>query len=212
MTKELIWPLVGIIFISVAVSFSFIYESLWLGFFIALGAGLVLLLIMTWNMLSGVQSAGIKKTVGVLFFVLSALVIYNSVFEWNKSKQKNEILIEIRQTIDGGIAQMEAEEVLIESLRYKFLNDDVDNLAEAFRAVSGDRLKEDGTLLTKPEKQGQYLNFSANIVHPDSVVITVVADIAEGMEKDFSNSNGRQGKYQGMATLTPNGVRYVRQN
>ncbi|MDR9418735.1 hypothetical protein [Gracilimonas sp.] len=212
MSKDFIWPIVGFAVVSVAVCFSFIYQDLWLGFFVALTAGVGLLLIMTVKMLSGVKSAGIKKTVGFLFLGLSVLVIYDSVFEMIKSDKKSDILVEIRQSIDGNVSQIQSEKIFVERLRYKSQNEEVENLAEAFRTVAGDRLKADGTLLPKPVEQGQDLNFSANIVNPDSIVITIVADIARGQDLKYSNSDGSTGKYEGIATLSENGVDYVRIN
>lgn len=212
MDNNNLWPLLGLTGVVIATGFTFMYETLWLGFFLALGFAIVMLCIMSWSMLREIQSAGVKKTVIFIVGTLSILFVFNAVLEWKKSENQHKILTEIRRTIDGSIAQMESEKILVESMRYKFQHQEVEHLEEAFRKVTVDRLKEDGTLLTEDEKRGEDLNFLGEVVTQDSIIIYTTADIALGTDPQFSNIDGKVGKYQGKAILTPNGVRYVRQN
>jgi hypothetical protein len=109
---------------------------------------------------------------------------------------------------------MEAEQVLIETLRHHYLNktDDASNLEQSFNAVAGERINPDGTLAPSRESRGESLTYYINVMNSDSVAITVVADILAGDNPEFRNVDEQKGMYQGLAVLTAKGVHYVRQN
>lgn len=212
MKKDILWPVIGFIGIAAVTFLSYMYNNIWFGFFSAIVVGILIIGLMVWQMSGQIESAGTKKTIIILLSGLVILHVFNSTYQWIKSENQKSILIEIRRIIDGSIAQIEAEQILIKSLRYSYQNEEAGNLEEAFRAVAGDCLQDDGMYLASDVDRNQDLKYSVEIPTQDSIVIYVVAEIAKGLDSEFTNTDGQTGKYEAYATLTPSGVRYVRQN
>lgn len=204
----------GIIGIIIANSLSFIFNNNWIGYFSAVFIGIVFLLFLNRWVSVNIDSAGIRKTVRYLFVILIALHLYTSIFDFFRSNRQHRTLIDIRQTIDGTIAQIESEQTLIKTLRHYYQIADPENrtIESSFLEIAGDRLLEDMRLEPSDPAHGKELSYKMEFPGQDSIGIRIMAEIAKGEDQKFKNFNNKNGKYQAIAILTPNGVSYVREN
>lgn len=214
MKREAVYIIAGILGVAVCAGIAFITENIWTGFFAAFVFGIIYLLILDRKLIQSLENPGHKLTARVLITALVLAQSYASYVIYDRSQFAESNLEETRSSIDEGVSKLRTQEVLFETLQHYYSQTDQteSTIASAFREVMGDRLNTDGTLdMTEP---GVYsdIQYEYDIVSPDEVTITASATIGKGMNPGFVTVSSKTGKYQAVATLTPNGIDYEREN
>ncbi|MEX1011688.1 MAG: hypothetical protein WDZ29_06465 [Balneolaceae bacterium] len=212
MKNNMLWLVSGLIGIAIATSLSFLFGSLWAGYFSAMTVAIMVLILMSNSMMKTIHSTGMKRTLLCLFGVLVIFQGYYSVLQWNRALFQKEILREVRLTIDGGIGQVESETLLIHTLKSYYLSENDSTLEEHFLKIADGKLQEDGSISIRSLQDENDLSLYYEIPSTDSIVIYASSAVALGDDPEFENRNGKAGRYESQAILTEKGVRYVRQN
>lgn len=214
MKKESGYIIAGILGVTLCAGLSFITENVWAGFFTALFIGLFYLIWLDRKILRTIESLSQKAIIRSLIILLVFAQFFAAYMTFNRSQFAQINLMETRSSIDEGVSKLRTQEVLLETLKHYTSQPEDANatIASSFREVMGDRLHPDGTLeMDEPGIQTD-IHFEYEIISPDEVTITASARIGNGENPDFINVNSQTGKYQGVATLTPNGIDYEREN
>lgn len=214
MKREARYIIGGILGVAFCAGISFITENIWAGFFAALFIGLIYLIWLDRKVLQTMESAPQKTAIRVLIILLVFTQFFVAYMTYNRSQFTESNLVKVRATIDEGISKIRTQEVLLETLKhYTSQPEDASTtIASSFREVMGDKLNDDGSFdMSEPGVQTD-IYFEYEIVSPDEVAITASAKIAQGQNPDFVNVSSQTGKYQAVATLTPSGISYEREN
>lgn len=214
MKREAGYIIVGILSVAACAGIAFITENIWTGFFAGFIFGIIYLLILDRKMIQSLDKSGHKTTARVLITALVLAQCYASYVIYDRSQFAENNLHQTRSNIDEGVSKLRTQEVLLKTLQHYYSQSDQTEatIASAFREVMGDRLNPDGTVdMTEPGVRTD-IQFGYEIISPDEVSITASATIGKGVNPDFVNVSSQTGKYQAVATLTPNGIDYEREN
>ncbi|MDZ7718236.1 MAG: hypothetical protein U5K72_05380 [Balneolaceae bacterium] len=214
MTKELGYIIAGILGVAASAGVSFVTGNIWSGFLTAILIGVLYLIIMDRKLIQPLENSSQKVALRVLIVLLVLAQSFAAYVVYDRSQFTESNLVKIRATIDEGISKVRTQEVLLETLKhYTSQPEDASTtIASSFREVMGDKLNDDGSIdLSEPGVQTD-IYFEYEIVSPDEVAITASAKIGQGQNPEFVNVNSQTGKYQAVATLTPNGISYEREN
>ncbi|MFN1835181.1 hypothetical protein AB2B38_007965 [Balneola sp. MJW-20] len=144
------------------------------------------------------------------------LIIFSSgyiVHDYFRAEYQDEILVEIRQTIDSGIIGVQIKNDMIQSLKYyKSSDSDEMTVSEAFSSYMGDKLNENGTIKPSQEKEGDNISYHYEIKDADTVVIIAVTKVSKGNDPAFKNYDGQTGMGEYVGTLSNGGVEYEKVN
>lgn len=204
----------GVLGVAACAGIAFITGNIWAGFFAALFISLIYLLWLDRKVLQTIESAPQKTAIRVLIILLVFAQFFAAYMTYNRSQFTESNLVKTRASIDEGISKLRTQEVLLETLQHYYSQSDLTErtIASSFREVMGGRLNPDGTLgMTEPGVHSD-IHYEYDIVSPDQVSITASATVGKGMNSDFVNVSSKTGKYQAVATLTPNGIGYEREN
>jgi len=201
----------GIVAVLIAFSLTFLFESLWLGFWTAFVAATVWLFILDRSVVSKSSNKVLIRTFIVLFLITQMVVAIQFYY---RSDRQVETLRTIRTTIVSNISHIEMEKTLQHTLRHYYMESDQNNrtLEDSFRELFEDRMEDDGSFLHESTTPDEELNFTYEIASPDSIVLEVSATFTPGVDPNFQNRYGQKGMYQAHTILTKNGVQYEREN
>lgn len=211
MKREAGYIISGIFGIAICAGISIITGSIWTGYFAALFVGLIYLFWLDRKVLQNIPSTQQKMTLRVLIGLLVLAQFITTYMTYDHSQFMESNLVATRSSIDEGISKLKTQEFLLETLQHYYSQPEGTHttIASSFREVMGDRLQADETLnLAEPTD----LHFRYEIRSPDEVVITTSAKIGAGENPEFVNVSSQTGKYQAVATVTPNGIDYEREN
>lgn len=211
MKREAGYIIAGIMGVAACAGTSFITGSIWMSFFAALFIGLFYLIWLDRKILQNIESAWQKTIIRALIILLVFAQFFSAYMTYGHTQFMQNNLVETRSSIDEGISKIKTQEILLETLEYYYSQPGNANatIASSFREVMGDRLQANGTI-TFAERTD--LHFIYEIISPDEVMITASAKIGRGENPDFENVSSKTGRYQAVATLTPNGIDYEREN
>lgn len=168
---------------------------------------------------NGDSTAGKMIGVGVIGLFV-ALVIFNGVNQYSSSTFQHKTLTKVRSVIDRGLITVYSQEALLKSLQtyHNGTNHRGLTLEEIFRERYGDDIQS-GSGLTRfiPDDQKEHSGESPFIYYKDTknsnkLVLIGQSLLAKGRDSTFKNYNGQKGLLQYRATLTKDGVDYVREN
>lgn len=189
-----------------------IFGSVWTAFFTAILVAIVWLFYLDRNYISKLEPEKTKLPIRILLILLLASQAYLGVIGEMKSSQQNEILTTIRTTIDAGIIQTSVERTMINAFReYHMQPSGEATLEEKFRVVAGDKIDDNNRFIGSDEWE-ENSDSKYEVISSDEIRIITVAKIGKGQNPAFQNMNGETGMYQSTATLTKEGVSYVREN
>ncbi|NBC66484.1 MAG: hypothetical protein GVY07_12635 [Bacteroidetes bacterium] len=214
MTKELGYIIAGILGVAASAGLSIVTGNIWAGFLTAIAVGIVYLIIMDRKLIQTLKKSGQKTTMRILIIALILAQCYTSYMVYDQAQFMQENLAETRSSIDEGSSKIHAQKVLLDTFKHYYSQayQSDNTIASSFREVMGNQLQTDGTLNFSEPAIGRAIVFKYDIVSPDEVVITASAKIGQGENIEFENVSNETGKYQAVATLTPNGISYEREN
>ena len=195
-------------------SLSYLFQSLWVGFFAAFGAALIWLWMLDRKMVSRLQDNSNRWIIRGVLGLMVSLMLGLSVIHYQRSVQQEETLTRIRTTIIHSVSRVELEKSLQLALRHyhSLPSEEQSSVADAFRELFEERLNSDGSWTPEfPDEDGD-MQFTYSIASPDSVVLAVTTTFTRGEDPEFLNTNNQTGLYQARAVLTERGVRYEREN
>lgn len=200
--------------IAASAGFSYLSGNIWAGFFCVIFISICYLIYLDRTVVTSLNHNKHKVAIRVLIAALVVVQVYASYMSYDQSQFTKNNLTETRSTIDEGASKFHTQQVLLDTfLHYYSRADEPDaSIASSFKEVMGDRLNADGTLDFTPPQLNEDVVFKYEIVSPDEVVITASAKIGKGENPQFVNVSTETGKYQAVATLTPNGIGYEREN
>lgn len=214
MKREAGYIIAGILGVAVCGGISFITGNIWAGFFAAMFISLFYLIWLDRKVLQTIESTPQKTAIRALIILLVSVQFIAAYMTYNRSEFSESNLVKTRTSIDEGISKIRTQEVLLETLKHYTSQPEETNatIASSFREVMGDKLNDDGSIdMSEPGVQTD-IYFEYEIISPDEVAITASAKIGQGQNPDFVNVSSQTGKYQAVATLTPNGISYEREN
>ena len=215
MTKVTGYIIAGILGVALSAGISIVTGNIWAGFLIAILVGIIYLAVMDRKLIQTLEKSGQKTTMRILIIALILAQCYTSYMVYDQAQFMQENLAETRSSIDEGSSKIHAQKVLLDTFKHYYsqaANRSDNTLASSFREVMGNQLQPDGTLNFSEPAIGRAIVFKYDIVSPDEVVITASAKIGKGENTEFVNVSNETGKYQAVATLTPNGISYEREN
>lgn len=175
--------------------------------------GVVYLIILDRKLIQTLEKPAQKITIRILIAALILVQSFAAYVVYDRSHFMEQNLIETRSSIDEGISKIYTQKALFDTFKHYYAQSEQDNatIASSFREVMGDRLQADGTV-DFPENVDRDIVFKYEILSPDEVVITASAKIGKGENPDYVNVSNQTGKYQAIATVTPTGITYEREN
>lgn len=182
------------------------------------------------QLLYGTIAAGIFLTVFILFYpsdkshksnkwrvtmASSILFVLFGIHYWTgqqEAQKQRQNLIDIRETIETGIAENYVKQILLQTLRAYQMQEDVDDFGAVFRAKY-DSLITDGRIKYVPGSDDEdALRIAVDRATADSVVLIAHSVYVPGKDADFQNYDGQTGHLQTKGILTEKGIEYERQN
>jgi len=148
----------------------------------------------------------------IILFSLQAVASY---LLYEKSVKNRVLLRDIRTHISETLAKMEMEKALQHTLRtYYFFegNSKSESLEATFKKLLDDRIANDNILSASVPGNNEDFSIYYDFASPDSIILTVVGNVAYGMDPEFDNFNNKTGMFQATSTLTLNGSTYAREN
>lgn len=161
-----------------------------------------------------------------LFFtgIVLVLVVFHAIrfsVDYGKRDFQKNLLLEIRKTLEEGIATNEVQGDMFYALR-NYHSGEYDSIVLSAKDVFKDRIEADGVLLSKFDlRENSDPNYvidedaddEADLFYEfdeaaDVMKVIVVANIPPGENLDFQNYNGNTGRFEMEFTLTKEGVSY----
>lgn len=193
---------------------SYLSGNIWAGFLIAFTIGVLYLFILDRTQVQSLEKRNQKLTLRVIIvlLVLSQSLAAYAIYDMSRFQQEN--LAKIRSSIDEGVSKLYTQKFLLDTLEFYYGQTDQPDasIASSFREVIGDQLQPDGTILFTDQYVNRDITFRYEIPTPDKVIIRASAKIGKGQNPEFVNVGSETGKYQAVATVTPNGIDYEREN
>ncbi len=213
MKGETRYIIAGVLGIAATAAVSFFTGNIWAGFLTAIFVGVVYLIILDRKLIQTLERPVQKITIRILIAALILVQSFAAYVVYDRSHFMEQNLIKTRSSIDEGISKIYTQKALFDTFKHYYAQPEQDNatIASSFREVMGDRLQADGTV-DFPENVDRDIVFKYEILSPDEVVITASAKIGKGENPEFVNVSNQTGKYQAIATVTPTGIDYEREN
>lgn len=193
---------------------SYLSGNIWVGFLAAFIIGVLYLIILDRTQVQSLEKPNQKLTLRVIIvlLVLSQSLAAYAIYDMSQFQQDN--LAKIRSSIDEGVSKHYTQKFLLDTLEFYYGQTDQPDasIASSFREVMGDQLLPDGTILFTDQYVNRDITFRYEIPTPDKVIIRASAKIGKGQNPEFVNVGSETGKYQAVATVTPNGIEYEREN
>lgn len=214
MKREAGYIIAGIIGVAACAGISFITGDIWTGFLTAIFGGVLYLIIVDRKLVQTLEKPSQKITIRILIAALVLVQSFAAYMVYDRSQFMENNLAETRSSIDEGTSKVQTQQALLDTFKHYYSQTDQVNasIASSFREVMGDQLEADGTVNFSGSNVRRDIVFRYEIVSPDEVVITASARIGKGENPEFVNVSDETGKYQAIATLTPNGIDYEREN
>jgi hypothetical protein len=213
MKRETGYITAGVLGVAASAAISFATGDIWAGFLTAIFVGILYLIILDRKVVQSLEKPGQKITFRILIIALVLAQSFAAYVVYDRSHFMEQNLVETRSSIDEGISKMYTQKVLFDTFKHYHVQPEEDNasIASSFQEVMGDRLQADGTV-DFAENVDRDIVFNYEILSPNEVVITASAKIGKGENPEFVNVSNQTGKYQAIATLTPSGIDYEREN
>lgn len=214
MNRKAGYIIAGIMGVAACAGISFATGSIWAGYFSALVVGLIYLIWLDRKVVQNLEMKGQKPILRLLIAVLVITQFFAAYITFDRSQFMQNNLAETRSSIDEGISKMKTQQILLETMRHYYSTPEKNEatLASSFRDVMGDRLQPDGSIDLSEPGVDTDIHFEVEIVSPNEIKVTAGPEIGKGEDPGFINVNSQTGKYQAVATLTPNGIDYEREN
>ena len=206
------WLAAGIVVVTVLFLLPGITDELWLSVLLC-GVIVVFFIAMLVKRMFDWEG-GHKWTYGIagVMVLYVGLAGFAGWYTYQQSQFQQEILPEIRATIDSDLIKVYSQEPLLHTLR-KYHEEDHDRVDSLFMELYGDDIDDQGRFL--PETVQGYNSppyFYLEQAEADRVTIAGTSPFTDGNDPDFQNIDGESGKLQFTATVTKEGVRYERKN
>lgn len=214
MKRKLGYIIAGSLCLVVSAGVSYLSGNIWAGFLTAVITGVIYLIILDRTLIQSLEKPSQKLTLRIIIglLVLSQSLAAYAVYDQSQFMQDN--LAKTRSSIDEGVSKLYTQKFLLDTLEFYYgQTDQLDaSIASSFREVMGDQLQTDGTILFSDQYVNRDITFRYEIPTPDKVIIRASAKIGKGQNPEFVNVSSKTGKYQAVATVTPNGIDYEREN
>lgn len=192
------------------------FGNIWLAIGCILSTGIIFVALLVGNSRQFFKSKNAYRLLTLLavVFVVAHTLRYS--FDYNRRDLQTELLLEIRKTIEIGVANSDVKMALFEVLREYHLNDG-DSIVNLANEMLEDRLTDEHIFLSKAGMEGyekeeltEYFYESDNI--NDEFQVIVVSNIPNGEDPEFKNYNGNVGRLEMVFELSTNGVFYEIRN
>lgn len=148
--------------------------------------------------------------------VLVVISLTAAAMDYTASREQQNRLNEIRETIEEGITYSRINEPFNEVLNTYYDGNQVPEsrelhtifLSKYDSLVTGER----EFLFGAPREEDPSMQLTFDKLQADSIVIVGVSSVVKGKDTNFTNYNGNKGQMQVRAVLTPKGVTYEREN
>lgn len=212
--KKAYWVIGGVIAVSAAFFIPDPAGNLWNAVWASTAAGMLYLLIFAAVWLKKLEPGGKKLGAGIVLGLLVLSTGASAVINYKSSERQSKLLPEIHLIIQQGIAANYMMTPLLETMRayYGEENEARRGLGDIFMNANDSLVTEDNRYRYGSYDEESPLTIYVTTARPDSVVLTAVSDRQDGMEPGFQNYDGTAGSFQAKGILTPNGVRYEREN
>lgn len=201
------------------------FQMIWLGLFITLFVGAIFLGRMVSLSKDNFESITSYR---VIYGFVFLIILFNTIafaHDYGIRDFQSEILMDIRKTIDQGIAKAEVEEELIYVLG-QYHQQGKESIIETYRELNPGRLGEDGVFISDFDKEvarkqeldkefsdddntNYYYEIDEN---SDELKVIVVTDVSHGDDPEYENYDGQKGRFEMMFTLSDDGVEYEVRN
>jgi len=188
--------------------------NIWAGYLTAVITGVIYLIILDRTLIQSLEKPNQKLTLRIIIvlLVLSQSFAAYAIYDMSRFQQNN--LAKTRSSIDEGVSKVYTQKLLLDTLEFYYNQPDKPDasIASSFREVMGNQLQPDGTILFTDQYVNRDITFRYEIPNSDKVIIRASAKIGKGQDPEFVNVNSETGKYQAVATVTPDGIEYEREN
>ena len=214
MNKKLGYIIAGSLCLAASAAISYLSGNIWSGFLTAVITGVLYLSILDRTLIQFLEKPSQKLTLRIIIglLVLSQSLAAYAIYDMSRFQQNN--LAKTRSSIDEGVSKVYTQKLLLDTLEFYYNQTDKPDasIASSFREVMGDQLQPDGTILFTDQYVNRDITFRYEIPNSDKVIIRASAKIGKGQDPEFVNVNSETGKYQAVATVTPDGIEYEREN
>ena len=197
------------------------FGKIWIGLGILLLAATMFIALLLGNSRQYFES---KSAYQFFTGIVLVLVVFHAIrfsVDYGKRDFHKNLLLEIRKTIEEGIATNEVQGDMFYALR-NYHNGEYDSIVLSAKDVFKDRIEADGVFLSKFDlRENSDPNYvidedaddEADLFYEfdeaaDVMKVIVVANIPPGENLDFQNYNGNTGRFEMEFTLTKEGVSY----
>ena len=204
----------GSLWLLVSAGVSYLSGNIWAGYLTAVITGVLYLIFLDRTLVQSLEKPNQKLTLRIIIvlLVLSQSFAAYAIYDMSQFQQDN--LAKTRSSIDEGVSKAYTQKLLLDTLEFYYNQTDKPDvsIASSFREVMGDQLQPDGTILFTNQNVNRDITFRYEIPTSDKVIIQASAKIGKGQDPEFVNVNSETGKYQAVATVTPDGIKYDREN
>ena len=204
----------GSLWLLVSAGVSYLSGNIWAGYLTAVITGVLYLIFLDRTLVQSLEKPNQKLTLRIIIvlLVLSQSFAAYAIYDMSQFQQDN--LAKTRSSIDEGVSKVYTQKLLLDTLEFYYNHPAKPDasIASSFREVMGDQLQPDGTILFTDQYVSRDITFRYEIPTADKVIIQASAKIGKGQDPEFVNVNSETGKYQAVATVTPDGIKYEREN
>jgi hypothetical protein len=204
---------------------SLYFQKIWLGLFIALLVGVIFL----GRLVSlSKKEFDSRNSYLIMYGIVALIILFNAIafaHDYGIRNFQPELLLDIRKTIDRGIAKAEIEAEMIYVLG-QYHQQERESVVETYRDLNPERLGEDGIFISdfdqevarKQELDKEFTdddntNYYYEIdEEADELKVIVVTEVSLGEDPEFENYDGQTGQFEMMFTLSEEGVDYEVRN
>lgn len=197
------------------------FGNIWLGLGILLLTATVFIAFLLGDSRQYFESKSAYRFVTGIVLVLVVFHAIRFSVDYGKRDFQKNLLLEIRKTIEEGIATNEVQGDMFYALR-NYHSGEYDSIVSSAKDVFKDRIEADGVFLSKFDlRENSDPNYvidedaddEADLFYEfdeatDEMKVIVVANIPPGENLDFQNYNGNTGRFEMEFTLTKEGVSY----
>jgi len=215
--KKIIWTTAGVLFVSALFFLPEQVDSLWPSIFISGAAAVVYLLLISIFWVNEVKDPSKKRAWRTLIAVLVVISLTAAAMDYVESREQQNRLSEIRETIEEGVTYSRINEPFNEVLNAYYDRNQVSEsrelhtifLSKYDSLITGER---EFLFGASRKDEDPSMQLTLDKLQADSIVIVGVSSVVKGKEPKFTNYNGIKGHMQVRAVLTPEGVTYEREN
>lgn len=194
------------------------FEKIWLALFLAL---IIAVVFMARLLKMSKQSFKTKASYRFFYITIISLTLFHAIsfaHDYGMRDYQEELLLDIRKTIDTGITKVEIQQKLIYVLQV-YHTEERDSIVDTFFDIMSNNISKNGVYLTDLEVEENALNsndktndninyfFEVN-EQKDEVRFNVVTDISVGEDSNYKNFDGQTGRVEMMFVLNKKGVEY----